>query len=162
MKTVALVSRLNLVIYLAAFLIPFTFTQPQLITGTIVNALIFISCEKLNRKMVWPILVLPSLGAVSRGLLFGPQTFFLLYFLPFIWLANYLQSTLFSLIREQKYGVRVVMSALTKYLVLFGVANIYLRLQVVPRIFTTSMGMIQLMTAIMGGGLAYIWLKSKN
>ena len=96
MKTLAfnlqkyLALRLNLVIYTLGFAIPFVIAQPQLFTGTIVNALIFTASEKLDRKSLYPILFLPSLGAITHGVLFGPQTIFLVYFLPFIWLGNYL------------------------------------------------------------------------
>lgn len=161
-KTVALVSRLNLVIYLAGFLVPFVFTHPQLLTGIIVNALIFTASEKLDKKAIWPILLLPSLGAVSRGMLFGPLTFFLIYFLPFIWLGNYLQASVFSFTREQKYSVRIILAATAKYLLLILVANIYFRLQIVPRVFVTSMGLIQLITACLGGLVSYLWLKPKS
>lgn len=154
--------RLNLAIYLTGFLVPFIFTHPQLITGTVVNALIFTASEKLDKKAIWPILLLPSLGAVSRGLLFGPLTFFLIYFLPFIWLGNYLQVEVFSRLKGQKYAIRVAGAGLTKYLLLVSMANIYFGLHIVPKLFITSMGVSQLITAGLGGGLAYLWLKLKN
>lgn len=152
--TLSLTSRLNLVIYLAGFLIPFVFTHPQLLTGTIVNALIFLAAERWSKKDAWPILVLPSLGAISRNWLFGPQTAFLYYFLPFIWLANYVQMSVYNLTKGQSYGLRIGSSALAKYLLLMIVANIYWQLQIVPQIFITSMGVIQLITAGLGGCLA--------
>ncbi|MCX6816645.1 MAG: hypothetical protein NTZ93_02190 [Candidatus Beckwithbacteria bacterium] len=160
MKTVALTLqrylalRLNLVIYLAGFLIPLIFTHPQVVTGTIVNALIFTVADRLSKKALWPILILPSLGAVSRGLLFGPQTFFLIYFLPFIWLGNYVQVTVFGLTKGQSYGLRIGGAAVAKYIVLVGIANIYFRLNIVPQLFVMSMGAIQLITACLGGLVA--------
>lgn len=71
-------------IYASAFLIPAIFSAPQLVTGTMVNALLFVAAQKLTKKELYPALVLPSLGAVTHGVLFGPQTIFLYYFLPFI------------------------------------------------------------------------------
>jgi len=162
MKTIALASRLNLTIYLAAFFIPLLFTHPQIITGTIVNALIFTAAGKMSKKIAWPVLVLPSLGAVSRGLLFGPLTFFLVYFLPFIWLGNYAEFVLFQLTPNQPYAVRIWLAAAAKYLLLLGAANVYFQLQIVPRGFITSMGLTQLITAVLGGLVAYLWLKPKN
>lgn len=71
---------LRYVIYLLSYAIPLVFTHPQIVTGSIVNALLFISSEKLNKKDLLPIYVLPSLGAVTLGILFGPQTFFSIIF----------------------------------------------------------------------------------
>jgi hypothetical protein len=163
-KTIALnlqkylLLRLNFVIYSLGFSIPLFISQPQLITGTIVNSFFFIASEKLDKKALYPILVLPSLGAVMHGVLFGPQTVFLIYFLPFIWIGNYLQVNVFSLTKERNYLVRIFSSALAKYLLLFVAANIYYKFSVVPQLFITSMGMIQFATALMGGLLAYFVL----
>ena len=55
-----------------AFAIPFLITGPQLLTGTIVNTFLYIaSAKQLNRKSLYLIALLPSLGAVSNGILFG-------------------------------------------------------------------------------------------
>lgn len=158
MKVAALNLRLDYAIYLTGFLVPFIFTHPQVLTGTMVNALIFLGAERLGKR-AWPILLLPSLGAVSRGLLFGPQTFFLIYFLPFIWLANYLQMSVFNLTDGQNYWVRVGAAAIGKYLLLIGVAKIYFGLQIVPQVFVAAMGTVQLITACLGG-VAAKWMKS--
>jgi hypothetical protein len=168
MKTIALSIReylllkLNLVVYFLGFSIPLLISQPQLITGTIVNSLFFIACEKLSKKALYPILILPSLGAVSHGVIFGPQTIFLFYFLPFIWIGNYLQVNIFSFTKHQNYLVRIFTSALAKYLLLFIAANIYYRANIVPQLFITSMGAIQFTTACLGGLLAYFILKLLN
>ncbi|OIO15088.1 hypothetical protein COV53_03595 [Candidatus Gottesmanbacteria bacterium CG11_big_fil_rev_8_21_14_0_20_37_11] len=152
--------RLNLVIYILGYAIPFIIARPQFLTGTIVNALIFTASEKLDRKSLYPILFLPSLGAITHGVLFDPQTIFLVYFLPFIWLGNYLQAGVFSLARQQKYTLRVFASALSKYFLLFIAANIYYQLHIVPKMFVTSMGMIQLVTTCTGGFLSYFIIKT--
>ena len=80
---------------------------------------------------------------------------FLFYFLPFIWVGNYLQVKIFSLTKQQNYLVRIFSSALAKYLLLFIMVNIYYKAQVVPQLFITSMGLIQFTTACLGGLLAY-------
>jgi len=154
-----LLLRLNFVVYVLGFSIPLLISQPQLITGTIVNSLFFIACEKLDKKALYPILVLPSLGAISHGVLFGPQTIFLFYFLPLIWIGNYLQVSIFSFTKQQNYLMRIFCSALAKYLLLFIAANVYYRAHVVPQLFLTSMGVIQFTTACLGGVLAYFVLR---
>lgn len=152
--------RLNIVVYSLGFSIPFLLSQPQLVTGTIINSLLFISSERLGKKALYPILVLPSLGAISHGILFGPQTVFLFYFLPFIWIGNYFQTFIFSLTKQQNYIVRILFSGLAKYSLLSVAAGIYFGAQIVPQIFVTSMGVIQLTTAILGGLLAYPVIRS--
>jgi hypothetical protein len=153
-----LLLRLNLIIYFLSFSIPFLLSSQQLITGTIVNSLLFVAVEKLDKKSLYAILILPSLGAISHGILFGPQTIFLFYFLPFIWLGNYLQMNIFSLTKQQNYLIRIFSSALIKYLVLFAVANIYYKVSIVPQLFIASMGVIQFITTCLGGLLAYFAL----
>lgn len=141
-----------------AFVIPLVFSGPQWITGTIVNALLFIASEKLTGKQLYPVLVLPSLGAVAHGVLFGPQTVFLYYFLPFIWFGNYLLAVVFSQTKGKNYLIRISLSALAKYLLLQTMAQIYFQNAIVPKIFVSSMGYIQLLTAFFGGIVSYITL----
>ena len=166
MKTIALnlqryiTLRLNLITYLLGYTIPFVFAHPQIITGTVVNALIFTASEKLDRKSLLPILILPSLGALTHGVLFGPQTLFLAYFLPFIWLGNFIQASVFSLTKQQTYPSRVLAASVSKYLLLSLAANIYYQVHVVPQLFVTSMGIIQLVTACMGGLFSYFIIQS--
>jgi hypothetical protein len=161
MKTIVLnlrkylLLRFNFVVYVLGFSIPLAISQPQLITGTIVNSLFFIACEKLDKKALYPVLILPSLGAISHGVLFGPQTMFLFYFVPFIWIGNYLQVSIFSFTKQQNYLVRIFSSALVKYLLLFVAANVYYRAHVVPQLFIASMGAMQFATVCLGGLLAY-------
>lgn len=150
-----LLLRLNFIIYFLGFSVPLLVPQPQLITGTIINSLFFIASERLNKKALYLVLALPSLGAISRSVLFGPQTLFLFYFLPFIWIGNYLQVNIFALTKQQNYLVRVLSSALIKSILLFVAANIYYRAHVVPQIFITAMGVVQFSTACLGGLLAY-------
>ncbi len=141
-----------------AFTIPLVFSGPQWITGTIINSLLFIASEKLTSKKLYPVLILPSLGAVAHGVLFGPQTVYLYYFLPFIWLGNYLLVKVFSKTKGQNYLFRISLSAVTKYLLLQVMAKIYFKNAIVPKMFVYSMGYIQLFTAFFGGILAYILL----
>ncbi|PIP14922.1 hypothetical protein COY88_02950 [Candidatus Roizmanbacteria bacterium CG_4_10_14_0_8_um_filter_35_28] len=49
---------------------------------------LFIAVQKFSYKKILPVIVLPSLGAILNGVLFGPATIFLYYFLPFIWIGN--------------------------------------------------------------------------
>lgn len=140
-------------LYASAFLIPAIFSAPQLVTGTIINALLLIASAKLSKRELLPVLILPSIGAVTHGVVFGPQTIFLYYFLPCIWLSNYLYVTLFS---TRRFLVRVLMSSIVKYFVLMIAARIYFSSGIVPAVFITSMGLVQFVTAMSGGFIASI------
>lgn len=145
---------------LVAFSIPFFISGPQLITGSIVNALLFIAVIKLPVGRLLPVIVLPSLGAFLRGVLFGPLTIFLFYFLPFIWIGNSILMFVFSRLKEKvPVLIRVIVAAGLKSLFLFAVANVYFKFHIVPKVFLNSMGIIQLTTATLGGLLAQVTLK---
>jgi hypothetical protein len=138
-----------------SFSIPLFLSSPQIITGTLVNCFLFLAAERLSKKEMIPFVILPSLGAISHGILFGPQTIFLYYFLPFIWIGNYVLVRAFSLFSSLPYVIKISISAVLKYLVLQSFAQIYFNLKIVPSLFVASMGYMQLMTALMGGLLAF-------
>lgn len=146
-------------LYASAFLIPAIFSAPQLITGTLVNALLLIASMRLSKKEILPVFVLPSLGALTHGILFGSQTMFLYYFLPFIWLSNYTYIFVYS---GQNTVLRIFLSSFAKYFVLVIAVKIYFTNGIVPAIFVSSMGVIQLITAICGGFIAYAYERSRH
>jgi hypothetical protein len=166
-KTIALVgSRAissSLVLSGAAFFAPLLFSSPQWLIGAIVNAILFISAEKFDFKKQLPIIILPSIGAWAHGVIFGPSTIFLLYFLPFIWLGNAVLVRAMSLkkIKQWPFFGRIAVASILKSLVLFLVAYIYIGSQLVPKIFLTSMGAIQFITALAGGVIAYFVIGRK-
>jgi len=154
-----LLFRLNLVIYFLAFTIPVVISHPLWIVGTVINCLLYLTAERLSEKSILPVVVLPSLGAIIYGVLFGPQTVFLYYFLPFIWLGNYTLIKIFVLTKNQNFFLRTVFASSAKFLLLFSFAKIYFGFQIVPQLFVTSMGIVQLVTALAGGILAYFILQ---
>lgn len=148
-----LVLSVNIVFYLFAFLIPFAISGPQLLVGSVVNTFLFITAAKLDKKSILLVAILPSLGAFSHGVIFGPLTFFLFYFLPFIWIGNLL------LIYVFKQYKNILLAAGVKTAFLFLTANIYHSFQIVPKLFVTSMGLFQFVTALIGGVLALVLFK---
>jgi len=144
-----------------SFLIPLLISGPQLLTGSVVNAFLFLTVYFFEKKQTLPIIMLPSIGAVLNGLVFGTFTPFLLYFLPFIWMGNYILSFVFAKMHKKSSIISsVFISSLCKALFLFLIANIYVGVQVVPSIFLKAMGLFQLGTALIGGALAFIIYKS--
>ncbi|MDD4628785.1 MAG: hypothetical protein PHE68_05330 [Candidatus Peribacteraceae bacterium] len=143
-----------------AFTIPFLLSGPQWLTGTAVNCLLFLAAAKLSRKNAWPVIILPSLGAAGHGVLFGPFTLFLIFFLPFIWMGNWLLVRSFASLREEYTpAVAMGLSSLIKAAMLYLSALMYVRLGIVPAVFLTSMSMIQLITALAGGVIALVTLR---
>lgn len=134
-----------------AFLFPLVFNNSQIITGSVINAVLFLSASKIQRNKLLVISALPSIGAIANGYLFGKFTIFLLYFLPCIWLGNYL------LMRLAKINVIAAISA--KCLLLYCTAFLFVSLHVVPKIFLTAMGLLQILTAVIGATFALSVLK---
>jgi len=151
--------RLNLLFCLIAFLVPFVLPGPQPLIGSLVNVLLFSASLKLDKKSLILVMILPSLAAFSRGLIFGPATLFLFYFLPFIWVGNFILTLIFQQKTISTPLFRVILASVAKASFLYFVAQIYFAFHIVPKIFVTSMGIIQLTTALIGGLIVLIFYK---
>lgn len=143
---------------LAAFAIPFSLGDSQFITGTLVNAALIFSALALPKRFFAPMIVFPSLGVLSRGLIFGPLTPFLFYFLPFIWIGNLVLIMAFKkTIARFGHFPAVLAAALLKFTFLAICAKIFFGFGIVPRLFLTAMGANQLITALTGGALSFLF-----
>jgi hypothetical protein len=147
---------LSIALPAAAFVLPILVSGPQLITGTLVNALLYYSSKKLTGRNLIITAIAPGLGAVSHGILFGSYTPYLVFLLPAIWIGNMV--LVFS---QQKLTgsvprpVSIVTSSLLKSGVIYIFTLTLVTLHILPTIFLTAMGIIQLVTAIIGGFLVY-------
>jgi len=142
---------------LLSFSIPFALGHPQGLVGTIVNACLLLAAIFLPRKFILPLIVFPSLGVLARGIIFGPFTMLLVYFLPFIWLANLVLILVFEkLFSHLNYFFSVFFGATAKALFLFTIANVYFQLSLAPKIFVQLMGLNQFLTALAGGTISWI------
>ena len=140
-----------------SFSIPFSLSHPQWLVGTIVNACLFLAAISLPRKFILPLIIFPSLGVLCRGIIFGPFTMFLVYFLPFIWLGNLVLILVFKkLFSDLNYLFSAFFAAAAKFLFLFIIANIYFKFSLVPKIFLQLMGINQFLTALLGGIISWI------
>lgn len=141
-----------------AFAIPLLVSQPQLLTGAIVNAFLIMAALHFKGWKSLPLVVLPSIAALFNGMLFGPFTIFLAYMLPFIWAGNFLLVYLFKKIHlaySRNYWLSLSASVLAKSALIFGTAYILFSLKLVPEAFLTAMGLLQIATGLLGGVLAY-------
>jgi len=146
----------NIILPSIAFFLPFIFSGPQLITGSVVNCLLIIASFKYS-KAIWPVIVLPSVAALLHGVVFGQFTPFLVFFLPWIWLGNFILVTSFIYFKKLvSYPLALFFSSIIKAVALYSFALIYFHLSLIPKLFLSSMGLFQFITAILGGTLAYI------
>ncbi len=142
-----------LVFSFLAFSIPFFFPHPQLLTGVIVNAFLVFAALGMEGRSVLPVVMLPSIGAVANGLLFGPLTIFLVYLVPFIWIGNFVFVFGIKHVMQEKEGGFVeagAASALLKASAIFLPAYLLYLGGVFPEALLLPMGAVQLATAVGG------------
>ena len=148
-----------------AFFTPFFIGHPQLLVGTVVNATLILSSLSLKRNFLLPVIFMPSIAVLSRGLIFGPFTIFLLYFIPFIWIGNFIFTMFFKgmyIKNKTNYFITLLSGSFAKALFLFMVALLLFKLNLIPEIFLKTMGILQFTTAILGGIAAFAVIKSRE
>ena len=145
------------------FVVPFLLPGNQVLTGTLVNASLFLSAALLPTKFFFPLIVLPSLASLSRGVIFGPLTPFLYFFIPFIWLGNLSLIFVFRKTNVRLGSVLgIFLASMVKALFLFAFAHLYFTYKIVPQVFLTTMGINQFYTALLGGLVAIFILKKDD
>lgn len=140
-------------LYFLSFVIPLIISKPQLLVGSAINFLIVFSTFRYGLKNTLPILIIPSLVATGNGLLFGSATLFLVYLMPFIMISN---SILSLSVNKFKNIFGIGLGIILKVSFLYTATLILVEYIGLPKIFLTSMGYIQIYTAMIGGGLAYV------
>ncbi len=148
-----------------AFFIPFFVGHPQLLVGTAVNMALILSSVYLKRNFLLPVIFMPSIAVLSRGLIFGPFTIFLVYFIPFIWIGNSILALFFKglyLKNKTNYFVTLLSGSFAKAFFLFMIALLLFKLNLIPEIFLKTMGILQFTTAILGGIVAFAVIKSRE
>jgi len=132
--------------------------KQQAITGPIVNATLFIAVIFLGTQNAILIGLLPSVIALSVGLLPLP----LAPMIPFIVTGNAILSIVFGYFKEKNYWLGVVVGSLLKFLFLFFsssiVINLILKKEIAQKV-TVMMSWPQFLTALSGGIVAFLALK---
>ena len=138
-----------------AFFTPILFVHQQIFTGALVNSILICSAlyVKGTKKLI-PLMVLPSIGVLSQGIIFGQNSVYLLYMLPFIWLGNAI--LIFSIKAAYLKNKKHFISAMTygsafKSIFLFSCAFVLYSLGFVPQMFLTAFGLMQFATAFSAG-----------
>jgi hypothetical protein len=129
----------------------------QLITGSLVNALLFISAVTLGLESAFFLCLVPSLISLYTGLLplsIAPM-------IPFIMTGNALLILVFIKLKAKNFWVGAIPAAVIKYIFIYSV-GILLAGSVLKGTAKSVLLMIswpQLATAIAGAGIAYFVLK---
>lgn len=146
-------------IFLVPFLLGHAKTLPlQLAVGTFVNALLVLGALYFGMKKVLPLIIIPSIAAFATGFVFGPLSFYLLYLIPFIWAGNFIYVYLIKLLKlsqKRNYFISIIAASTAKSALLFSATFVLFTFSVVPETFLGSMGILQLITAISGGIIAF-------
>lgn len=132
--------------------------KQQLITGSVVNAVLFLSTAYLGLSAGILISFIPSLFAFFIGLL----PLVLLPMIPFIIAGNGLLVFCFWILKKKNFWLGAVSASVLKFLFLFSVSSYlfgFLIKKSLPSPIITMMAWPQLITALLGSALAFIILK---
>lgn len=145
------------------FIVPFAFGHAQLFTGTAVNAILIFSSLRLGFSRTLPAVIMPSLGVLAAGALFGPMTPVLLYMIPSIWLGNAVIAAAFTHLRpalKMRYPTALIAGGILKSGLLFASAFALFSIGLAPSALLIAFGPFQLLTALLGGAAAYAGIRA--
>ena len=131
----------------------------QAITGSIDNAVLFITFAVLGLPAAILAGLIPSLIALSVGLL--PSI--LAPMIPFIIMGNIILVLVFNYLKNRDYWLGMISASILKFLFLFSTSSIMINLILKKEIaqkMVIIMGWPQLLTALAGGLISYLFLKS--
>lgn len=156
-----------IVLSLIGFFIPFMLQHPQIIIGIFVNILLIVGATYLKGHKILPLIVLPSIGVLTAGILFDTYTIFLLYLIPFIWLGNIIYVYTYKYFNVKNYNLKnnflgLLIASILKAGFLLIATLILVKLGLVPEIFLIATGLLQLVTALVGGVIAIGIIKARQ
>lgn len=129
----------------------------QMITGPIVNATLFVATIILGTQMGILVGLIPSVIALSVGTLPAP----LAPMVPYIMISNAILILTFGYLKNINYWLAIIISSFLKFLFLFLTSSVVIGLLMKKELaesVTLMMRWPQLLTALMGGVLASLFL----
>jgi len=130
----------------------------QPITGPTVNAVLFLAVLLLDVEWALMLCLLPSLIALSVGTLPVALT----PMVPFIMTSNAILVISFYLLKRKNFALGVITASVLKFLFLFSTSYIVVNLisaKPIAAKAATMMSWPQLITALTGGLLVYLFIK---
>ncbi|RJQ34985.1 iron hydrogenase [Candidatus Parcubacteria bacterium] len=131
----------------------------QWLTGPMVNAVLFISVALLGTQNAIVLGLLPSTIALSVGLL----PIALAPMIPFIIISNTLMVLSFSWLKDKNFWSGVALASVLKFIFLWSTSYIVINLlfkKELAQNVSAMMSWPQLYTALIGGVIAFVFLKS--
>lgn len=129
------------------------------ITGPLVNALLFIAVVILGVRNALLICFLPSIMSVSVGIL----PIVALPLVPVIIIGNVLLVLLFNNFQKKNFWLGVVSASLVKFIFIYSLATLivseFISNPKLSAIVGQTMGYLQLVSALLGGIIAWVFLK---
>lgn len=138
-----------------ALITPMFLRHPQILVGIIINALLIKGAFSLKKYQTLPLIILPSVGVVLAGYLFGGLTKFVFYMIPAIWAGNALLVYIFKTRSKRNYFETLVLGSLAKTALLFSIAFLMFKLSLIPQALVVAMGYMQFITAMIGGLIVF-------
>jgi hypothetical protein len=145
-------------------------TNSQYVVGTLVNSSLIIAGVNVKGwKKIVSLVTLPSLSALSSGLVLKTGSVYTLYMIPAIWLGNFAIIWLYKKLFVEKkfnYILASVAGIAAKVALIFAGYNLLVLTNIIPKgskvatALYTAMGMNQLVTAILGSILAFAIFKT--
>jgi hypothetical protein len=130
----------------------------QLITGTVVNAVLFISCLILGKRGAILLALAPSVFALTVGLL--PPA--LAPMVPFIILGNIISILIFDFLRKKNFWLGIFSASFLKFFFLAStfslIINVFFKKEIAQSV-AAMMSWSQLLTAVLAGGVVYFCLR---
>ena len=130
----------------------------QMITGPIVNATLFVATIILGAQMGIFAGLIPSVIALSVGTL--PPA--LAPMIPYIMISNVILILTFNFLKGKNYWLAITLASFLKFLFLFSTSSLVISLLMKKELagsVALMMSWPQLVTALMGGILAWIFFK---
>lgn len=147
----------------------FLATNSQFVVGAIVNTcLIIAGINAKGLKKMLCVVFLPSISALLSGCVIHISAIYTVYMIPFIWVGNFLLLILFKYLFVHKninYIITSVCAILAKCAVIFAGYNIFVYANVIPQnskvaqVLFASMGINQIITAVLGSIIAFGLIK---
>ncbi len=160
-KTISKIDSLFLakVFVLASILVFAPLLKNQIITGPLVNFILFISVVLLGRNAALSLCVFPSIISLLTGFL----PIVMAPVIPFVIVSNMILVLVFDYLRKNQY-LAVLSSAMIKFLFLWGTSSFVVSMFAKPvaQKVATMFSYPQFFTALAGGALAILVLKIIN
>jgi len=150
---------LSVFVLTSVFILPF-YIHNQIVTGSLVNAGLLVSVSLFGMPTALGLCIVPSIIAFMRGLL--PMAFAPI--LPFIMMGNILFISIFNALPKNKI-VGAVVASVAKFIFLYCMGQLFLSHIIVSNLLQKAslmMGWFQLITALLGAGVALSILKLKQ